>query len=180
MAVDIAFEEGKASRGFGFLLQWNDDIMMTAEVTSFQEVAIWVYDYETQMWEMLDGAWTSAVRPGFQTNRLEVEVSDAGNGRSNVFVSVNGRTVAIAYAQPAFESVVGLTLYGHAMAGRFDNFEFESYAPYGGPLEDPSSSGPMAGGGDPDEGMAAAQVKFSEPERVDLRRYPRSVASPIV
>lgn len=135
MAVDISFEEGRASRGFGFLVQDTEDYFITAEITTFQEVNVWKYYYDSGEWEWIKGLWTGAARPGYQTNRLEVEVADDGNGKSTISVSVNGKSVIVVFGQPAQETVVGFTLYGHAMTGKFDNFEFESREPYGEPIE---------------------------------------------
>jgi hypothetical protein len=133
MAVETTFEEGQSDRGYGFLIRVTEDYLMTVEITPWQTVAIWKLDY-IEGWEWINGVWTGAVRPGRQTNHIEVEVTEGSSGRSDISVTVNGRTVLVVWGQPSDPSPVGLTLYGHAIEVYFNDFEFEEYEPYGEPL----------------------------------------------
>ena len=58
MAVDIQFYEGSASRGYGFVLFISDEYVYTVEITSFQTVALWRFEFDSGQWELLDGKWT--------------------------------------------------------------------------------------------------------------------------
>lgn len=136
MAVDIQFHEGSASRGYGLVLFISDEYVYTVEITSFQTVALWRYEFTTGQWDLLDGKWTGAVRGGELVNHVEAEVQPGTSpGRVNIFVTVNGSTVLVAYNKLFDFTPVGLTLYGHAAEILFDNFEFESYEPYGQPID---------------------------------------------
>jgi hypothetical protein len=133
MAVDVTYGSGPSERGFGLLMKWSEAMMMTAEVTAWQTVEGWKYDYARQRWEWLNGVFSGAVRPGRGTNRLLVEVAPApASGRSTITLQVNGRNLVILYNQTGEPGLVGLTLYGHAVEVVFDNFEFEELAPYSG------------------------------------------------
>lgn len=136
MRVEVTFEDGQSERGYGFLLRMTDEYLMTAEITPWQSVAVWKLDF-VEGWSLVDVVWTGSVRPGALTNLIEVEVSDTGSGKSDISVTVNGRTVLVVWNQPGDPSVVGLTLYGHAIEVFFDNFEFLEYQPYGSPIEFP-------------------------------------------
>lgn len=138
VAVEVAFGEGQSERGYGFLLRMTDEYLMTVEITPWQSVAVWKLDY-VKGWSLVDAVHTGSVRPGNLTNHIEVEVTDAGSGKSDMSVTVNGKTVMVVWNQPGDASVVGLTLYGHATEVVFDNFEFLEYMPYGSPLEFPES-----------------------------------------
>jgi hypothetical protein len=138
MAVDVQFHDGAASRGYGFVLYISDDYVYTVEITSFQTVALWRYDFDSGAWDLLDGKWTGAVRGGELVNHIEVEIVEGTSpGRVNIFVRVNGTTSLVVYNKLFDFTPVGLTLFGHAAEILFDNFEFESYEPYGSPI-DPS------------------------------------------
>jgi hypothetical protein len=136
IGVEATFEEGQSERGYGFLLRMTDEYLMTAEITPWQSVAVWKLDF-VEGWSLVDVVWTGSVRPGALTNHIEVEVTETGTGKSDMSVTVNGRTVLVVWNQPGDQTVVGLTLYGHATEVYFDNFEFLEYLPYGSPLEFP-------------------------------------------
>lgn len=141
MAVDIQFHEGSASRGYGLVLFISEDYVYTVEITSFQTVALWRFEFDTGQWDLLDGKWTGAVRGGELVNHIEAEVQPGTSpGRVNIFVTINGTTVLVAYNKLFDYTPVGLTIYGHAAEILFDNFEFESFEPYGPPI-DPSELG---------------------------------------
>jgi hypothetical protein len=72
-------------------------------------------------------------------NHVELEVNDIGNSRCDIAFSVNGKTLILLYNQPSVETFVGMTLYGHGIEISFDNFEFESYPPFGAPIPAPDS-----------------------------------------
>jgi hypothetical protein len=145
MAVDIQFHDGSASRGYGMVLFISEEYVYTVEITSFQTVALWRFEFDTGAWELLDGKWTGAVRGGELVNHVEAEVQPGTSpGRVNIFITVNGSTVLVVYNKQFDFTPVGLTIYGHAAEILFDNFEFESYEPYGPPI-DPSE----LGGGQP-------------------------------
>jgi hypothetical protein len=132
MAVDVLYEEGPSERGYGLLLKWNDEVMITVEVTPWQTLAVWQFDYANDEWSMLQGDLYGAVKPGRQVNRFEVEVipSDV-SGKATYAVGVNGKKQIILEGQSSSSGLVGLTLFGHATAANFDNFEFEPLDPSG-------------------------------------------------
>ncbi len=131
MAVDVTYGDGPSERGFGLVVRWNEDHLLTAEVTPWQTTDSWLYDYRLDQWTWINGLVTGAVRPGRQTNRVEVRVeSAAAFGRSDVTVTVNGRNVLVLFNQPGEPGLVGLTLFGHAVEAIFDDFEFEELPPY--------------------------------------------------
>lgn len=137
MAVDIMYEEGPSERGFGLLIKWNEEIMITAEVTPWQTLAVWRYDRSNDEWTMLQGDFYGAVKPGRQVNRLEVELTPAENGgRAIMAVGVNGRKQIALEGQPSAEGFVGLTLFGHATGASFDNFSFEPLGPEAAEVDD--------------------------------------------
>jgi hypothetical protein len=126
MAVDVLYEEGPSERGFGLLIKWNDEEMITAEVTPWQTMAVWRFDYTDDEWTMLQGDLYGAVKPGRQVNRLEVEVIPSeGSGKATYAIGVNGKKQIILEGQSSASGLVGLTLFGHATAATFDDFEFE-------------------------------------------------------
>jgi len=142
MGVDVTYGSGPSERGFGLLVKWTESFMMTAEVTSWQEVNGWNFDYEKERWEWLNGVFAGSIRPGRGLNRLEVEVAPAPvSGKTTVTLQVNGRNLVILYNRPSEAGVVGLTLFGHAVEVVFDNFEFEELPPYSG-WQPPAPPGP--------------------------------------
>jgi hypothetical protein len=138
-SVDVRFERGVSERGFGFVVQNTDDYLITAEITTWQTVDFWKFDYEKGQWEWLNGVFSGSVRPGVQSNRIELEVNDLRDGRCDIAFGVNGRTLVLLYNQPSVETYFGLTLYGHSIEVSFDNLEFESYPPFGAPIIAPDS-----------------------------------------
>jgi hypothetical protein len=80
-----------------------------------------------------------SIRPGTQTNHIELKVDNVGYGHCDMAISVNGRTLVVVYNQPSAETFVGMTLYGHSIEVSFDNFEFESYPPFGAPIPIPET-----------------------------------------
>ena len=127
MAVDVAFKDGVSDRGYGFLIRLTEDYMLTLEITPWQTVVVWKYDFELGMWEGLNGRFSGLIRPNRQWNRIEVNIKEAAEPtRSDIFIDVNGRTVFVVYNQPADPGLVGFTLYGHAQEVLFDDFEFET------------------------------------------------------
>ncbi len=133
LGVDVSYGSGPSERGFGLLVKWSEAFMLTAEVTSWQEVNGWKFDYGKERWEWLNGEFAGSIRPGRGTNRLEVEVAPAPvAGKTTITLRVNGRNLVVLSNQPSEPGVVGLTLYGHAVEAVFDNFEFEELPPYSG------------------------------------------------
>ena len=105
MAVDIQFHDGSASRGYGFVLFISEEFVYTVEITSFQTVALWQYDFQSRAWNLLDGAWTGAVRGGELVNRVEADIQPGTSpGRVNIFIRVNGSTAIAVYNRPCLES----------------------------------------------------------------------------
>lgn len=135
ISVDATYEEGPSERGYGLILRETDEYLMTCEITPWQTVDVWKYEFLKNEWTWVNGKWTGAVNTGRMSNHIEVEVTSSGTGKSQISVTVNGRTVLVLWNQPADQSPVGLTLYGHALQVYFDNFEFEEYEPYGTPLD---------------------------------------------
>lgn len=125
MSVDANYVEGPSERGFGFLLKWTNDYLLTLEVTPWQTVMVWKADFKKQEWVKISGTTSGVVNTGTQVNRIEVEFVSTGVGQSDINIIVNGKTVLVLFGQPVELSPIGLTLYGHALEVVFDNFEFE-------------------------------------------------------
>lgn len=134
VSVDATFEDGESERGYGFVLRLTDEYLITAEITPWQTVDVWKLDF-IEGWDWVNGVWTGAVKAGRQTNHIEVEVSEGATGKSDISVTVNGKTVLVVWGQPLDQGPVGLTLWGHALEVSFDNFEFEEFEPYGEPFD---------------------------------------------
>lgn len=131
MGVDVAYIDGPSDRGFGLLARLADDFMTTYEITPWQNATLWTFDFIEGSWGLVNSSYTGRIRTGRATNRIEVEVQDGtSQARANIALKVNGRTIFLAYNQPAELGAVGLTLYGHATSAVFDNFEFEELPPY--------------------------------------------------
>ncbi len=130
VTVDAAFVEGVSERGFGILLRSTDKYFMTLEVTPWQTVAVWKFDFLTRGWELVSGKWTGAVAPGRGMNHIEVEVTGSEKGKSMMVIKVNGRTPLVLESQPADSGPVGLTLFGHGVEVLYDNFVYEELTPY--------------------------------------------------
>lgn len=126
MAVDVRFERGPSERGFGLMLGLNDDEFFTYEITPWQTVDFWQYDYERQRWDWVNGVFAGSVRTGNQFNRIEIEAAENSGGRIDYTLGVNGRTPLVIFNREAGVGWVGMTLYGHAVELTFDNFEFET------------------------------------------------------
>lgn len=135
MAVDVTYEDGPSERGFGFLLRLSEDYLVTFEITTWQTVDVWKLDINSNGWNWVNGVWSGYAKPGVITNHIEVEVTGAGTGKSNIALVINGKTVLVLFNQSIDQTPIGLTLYGHAIEVYFDNFEFEEYEPYGIPLD---------------------------------------------
>jgi hypothetical protein len=132
MAVDVNFVEGVSDRGYGLLLRYTEEYMLTMEITPWQTVDVWKFDFETNEWEWINGRWSGLVRPGQQKNKIEVVVrptSSANRSDSDIFIKVNGSSAFVIFNQPTDYGMVGLTIFGHASEVSFDNFEFETEDP---------------------------------------------------
>jgi hypothetical protein len=132
MSVDITFLEGPAflGRGYGLLLKLTEDKMLVFEINPWQTAELWEYDFDDHTWTLVTGAWTGQIRTGSKTNRISVEVRESGIAKSDIFLTVNGTTVAIAWGRASEPGFVGFALAGHAVEVMFDNFEFEELEPY--------------------------------------------------
>lgn len=126
MSVDVTFGEGPSDRGYGILVRGREDYVLTYEVTPWQDFDFWRYESDDNEWTWVNGLWAGAVRAGRQTNRLEIEVSKAPNGATDIALTVNGKTPIVIFGQPGESGLVGLTLFGHAVDVYFDNFEFDT------------------------------------------------------
>ncbi len=132
MGIDVTFLDGPSEpgRGYGVAVKVNEEMMMIFEINPFQTADLWQYDFQDNYWDWVTGRWTGAIRTGSQTNRVEVEVIPSGVGKSDVYLKINGTTVAVAWTREAAPGLVGLTIYGHVMEIAFDNFTFEELEPY--------------------------------------------------
>jgi hypothetical protein len=135
ISVVATFEEGVSTRGYGLLLRYTEDYVITVEITPWQTVDVWKYDLSSQTYECLDWKGSGAVKAGAQSNRIEVYVSESGQGRTDISVSINYKNILIIWGQPKDQSPVGLTVFGHAQEVSFDDFVFEEFEPYGDPIE---------------------------------------------
>lgn len=126
MTADVIFSEGQSDRGFGFLVREAEDYMFTYEITPWQTLAFWKYDFNLDRWDFINGIWAGAVRAGKKVNRIKVIVATNPEGRSDITLMVNGRTPLVIFNQPSEPGWVGLTLFGHGMGIEFDNFHFET------------------------------------------------------
>ncbi len=130
MAVEVGYIDGPSERGFGLLVRLTNEFLMTYEITPWQDATLWNFDFD-EGWQLVNRSVTGRIRTGRATNRIEVEVQDGtSQGKVNIELRVNGRTVFLAYNQRADLGAVGLTLYGHGTSAVFDNFEFEELPPY--------------------------------------------------
>jgi hypothetical protein len=135
-SVDATYLEGPSERGYGLLLRLTDEYLTTLEITPWQTLNVWKQDIDSGEWTWINGMFTGAVKAGRSTNHIEVDVHGTQLGRSDISITINGSTVLVVFNQPADESPIGLTLYGHALQVRFENFEFEEYEPYGRPFQE--------------------------------------------
>lgn len=126
MAADVTFGGGPSERGYGFLVRGREERLLTYEITPWQDLDFWKFEFATNRWNWINGIFAGAVRTGNQTNRMEVRVTVAASGGTDFALSVNGRTPLVIFNQPAEPGIVGLTLFGHAVDIWFDNFEFET------------------------------------------------------
>jgi hypothetical protein len=143
-SVDATYVDGPSERGYGLLLKLTDTYMMTLEITPWQTLDVWRQDLASGEWTWINGLYTGAVRTGRSNNHIQVDVHGTDPGRSDISITVNGKTVLVVFNQPADESPLGLTLFGHALEVRFENFEFEEYEPYGRPFQ-PDEPGIVTG-----------------------------------
>lgn len=126
VTVDVRFIEGPSERGFGLVLGLNPDGFYTFEVTPWQTVDLWHLDFEAGEWEWVNGTFAGAVRTGNQYNSLRLEASENSAGRIDYSLGVNGSTPLVIFNRAVDPGWLGLTLYGHAVEVRFDNFSFET------------------------------------------------------
>ena len=126
LAVDVSFVGGPSERGFGLVLGLNNEEFYTYEVTPWQTLDFWHYDYEVAEWNWVNGMFVGSVRTGNQANRIEVEAAENASGRIDYSLIVNGRTPIVIFNRQADPGWVGMTLYGHAVELLFDNFTFET------------------------------------------------------
>lgn len=135
MAVVATYIDGPTDRGYGMILRWTDDYVITLEISPWQTVGAFKYEFDSDRWEILDGRWAGAVKAGTSPNRIEVFVTQSQQRRTDISVAINGKNVFIVWNEPKDQSPVGLMLFGHALEVSFDDFEFEEYEPYGDPIE---------------------------------------------
>lgn len=126
MSADVLFGDGPSERGFGFLVRGTEEYLLVYEMTPWQTLDFFSFDFGTNEWTWVNGRFTGAVRPGAQVNRIEVEVSESPRGGVDVALRVNSRTPLVIFNQPSDPGAVGFTLFGHAVDIYFDNFEFET------------------------------------------------------
>jgi len=126
MAVDVTYIDGPSERGFGLMARWNDEELITYEVTTWQTLDLWRLDYDTSQWTWINGTFSGSVRPGRQLNHIELLALTNPSGTVDYSLTVNGRTPIVVFSQPSEGGYVGLTLWGHAIEVAFDNFEFET------------------------------------------------------
>jgi hypothetical protein len=94
-------------------------------------VEAYKYDFELNQWIYLNGLWTGLVKPGKITNRIEVVVAPAPNGKATISIKVNGRTPLVISGQPMEGGYIGPYLYGHGTTVLFDNFSFVESEAFG-------------------------------------------------
>ena len=126
MSVDVTFGDGPSERGYGLLVRGCEDYWLTFEITPWQDLDFWRYETDSIEWTWVNGIFAGVVRPGRQTNSIEVEVTTSPSGGTDVALSVNGKTPMVIFNQASEPGVVGLTLYGHGVELYFDNFEFKT------------------------------------------------------
>lgn len=128
MGVDATFIDGYTDRGFGLLLREVNGSFVDVEITTWQVYGVWFYDKQYNNWGgLLESGWapTGNLRPGANTNRLEVEVTSSG-GKSTINIRINGQLVKNA-TMPAVSGRVGIVVGLHSLGVLFDNFYFEGF-----------------------------------------------------
>ena len=126
MSVDLTYIDGvsEPGRGFGLVLGLNNDRLLILEVSPYQSLDVYEFDYETREWTWINGVMTGAVQAEHGTNSVSVEMAQSNPGRADISIGVNGRTPLVIFNQEAVPGLVGLTLFGHSLEVAFDNFEF--------------------------------------------------------
>lgn len=124
--VDVSFVEGPSERGYGLVLNLNDEEFYTYEITPWQTLDFWRYDFQKDEWEWLNGTTAGSVKTGNQTNTIELEASRNSSGRVDYSLGVNGMTPLVIFNRSGKPGWVGLTLHGHAVEVLIDNFSFET------------------------------------------------------
>lgn len=126
ISVDVSFVEGPSERGYGLVLNLNEEEFYTYEITPWQTIDFWHYDFQKDEWEWVNGTFAGSVKTGNQTNTIQLEASRNSSGRVDYSLGVNGRTPLVIFNRSGEPGWVGLTLYGHAVEVLIDNFNFET------------------------------------------------------
>lgn len=126
LSVDVSFIDGPSERGYGLILGLNDERFLTYEVTPWQTVDFWMYEYEPNQWTWVNGLFSGSVRAGVQTNTIGVTAAENASGRLDFSLQVNGRTPLVIFNQTTDPGWIGLTVFGHAVEVAFDNFSFQT------------------------------------------------------
>jgi hypothetical protein len=122
LTVETAFLEGPSERGYGLVVGLNDDRFLTYEITPWQTIDFWEYEYTKDEWTWLNGQFTGTIRSGVQKNVIGVRASENASGKLDIALLANGRTPLVIFNQDADPGWVGLTVFGHAVEVAFDNF----------------------------------------------------------
>jgi hypothetical protein len=126
MGVDLTYVQGvsQPGRGFGLVLRLTNEHLLILEVSPYQSLDVFDYNFTRREWTWVNGVWSGAVRAEHGLNRVVVEAAPSTQGRVDIAIEVNGRTPLVIFNQPAEPGYVGMTLYGHSLEVVFDNFEF--------------------------------------------------------
>jgi len=130
VAADVTYSSGYgADRTFGILAGLTDarNFIGAGTITTSTHALYETYDFNAKAWGDVQFKKFSAVHPGSQTNRIEVEIVPAlSPGQGNITVRVNGTDVVVLRDQNAEPTWAGLYLGWHSVAIAYDNFEYEN------------------------------------------------------
>jgi hypothetical protein len=128
IAADVTYQEGYGGdRTFGILAGLGiHDVLAAGTASTSQHALYETFDLLSKRWGGTPFKVFGAVKPGLETNRIEVTISPGASlGAADIFVAVNGKTLIMLYDQEAMPSKVGLYLGWHSIGVAFDNFEYE-------------------------------------------------------
>jgi len=129
VSADVTYSDGYgADRTFGIMagLTEGKNFIGAGTVSTSTHALYETFDFGAKAWGGTNFAKFSAVHPGSQTNRIEVEIKPALRNHGDITVRVNGTEVIVLEDQYVEPTWVGLYLGWHSVAIAYDNFEYEN------------------------------------------------------
>ena len=128
VSADVTYADGYgADRTFGIMagLTEGKNFIGAGTVTTSTHALYETFDFNAKAWGGTNFKKFSAVHPGSQTNRIEVEIKPALLNQGDITVRVNGVDVIVFEDQYVEPTWAGLYLGWHSVAIAYDNFEYE-------------------------------------------------------